>query len=156
MPRLHVRKYFKGRKRNWTTQAINSMAFDLDKWVEDTNKMLLESWLEKHRLTYEHFNLFCERSERFRDSYTRARITIDRRLVEAALTRKIDVNALKFYLCNRSNWREKPDIQITQNVSLTRLLDDIDGASKNIIEVKPQNPKLIAPLDNKEADARDQ
>jgi hypothetical protein len=129
------------RNQKWTQEVCDEYAKDLDDWIETTQDMLLEKWLIKHKLHYEHFRIFCERSESFLETYTRARMTIDARLIESALTRKIEINALKFYLVNRShNWREKPDIQITSNEPLSKLLESIDGQSKNIIEVKPQTP----------------
>ncbi len=129
----------------WDVDTVEALATDLDEWIADSGEMLLESWLKRHKLHYEHFGMFCQKSPIFLDSYTRARMEIDRRLIEAALTRKIDINALKFYLMNRShNWKDKPDIAINQTttqLSLSELLTEIDGASKTLIQVKTQTPE---------------
>jgi hypothetical protein len=136
-----------GRPQKWNEEVCDKLAEDLDEWVSKTDEFLLEGWLIKHKLHYEHFTRFCERSELFREAYTRARVTIDKRLIELALTRKIDITALKFYLCNRShNWKERPDISVsttnnTTQVTLGELLNQVDGKSKHIIELPPSPPE---------------
>lgn len=137
-----------GRPIEWTQELVDTYALDLEKWYETSEDLLLEEWLQLKKLHRQHLVRFSEISPLFCEVLARAREKKDNDLIKLALARKIDIVTLKFYLCNRSSWKEKPEVSVTtttNTLNIGSMLDLIDGTSKGIVQVSsPIPPKLAS------------
>ena len=75
----------KWRPRKWNIREVERLAQDLMRWADETDCVLLEKWLERHKLNYDHFSKFSEMSDFFKDAYAYARTRKINQLLQLAL-----------------------------------------------------------------------
>lgn len=125
------------RKRLFTDDTIHELVDALEAWL------LLDTWIyigefcADFGISRQSLFEYTQAFSALQAVYARAIQISEARLVKLAASRKLDGNFVKFLMTNLHGWKEKPEVSITTNVSVSKLLDDIDGKSKGIIDVTP-------------------
>ena len=123
-----------GRPREWTAGLIEQKRQALDRWIDNPENYFFTAFLNEEGLHAEHIARFCQYSQSFRETHTRALQIQEQRIVEAALTRKFDGNFAKFVLQNKAGWREKSEVTGDGTNPLAIILDRIGKAGKDSTE----------------------
>ena len=90
--------------------------------------------MNQENLHLEQIDRFCNYSEKFRDTYTRALATQEVRLVELAVTKKGDGNFIKFILQNKAGWKEKQEVSGDAANPLAVILDRIAASARDPLD----------------------
>lgn len=127
-----------GRPIEWTEERIEEKRIALEKWINNPNNYFFTSFLNQEDLFNEQIIRFCQLSERFRSTYSRALAIQEARIVEGSMTRKFDGNFAKFVLQNKAAWRERQEISGDQANPLAVIMDRIADSAKDTIEYNEQ------------------
>lgn len=127
-------KHAGGRPREWTEGLIEQKRKALEKWIADPKNYFFTSFLNQENLHLEQIDRFCNYSEKFRDTYTRALATQEVRLVELAVTKKGDGNFIKFILQNKAGWKEKQEVSGDAANPLAVILDRIAASARDPLD----------------------
>lgn len=128
-----------GRPVEWTDELIEQERLALEEWLDDPKNYYFDGFLILRRLSREHIARFEARSQTFRDTTSRARAIQEQRIVNNSLDRKFDGNFAKFVLANRHGWKEKTEVSGDAANPLNFVLGNIDGKSKDIIDITDDN-----------------
>lgn len=116
-----------GRPREWTEELIEVERQELDKWIHNPENYYLTNFLIERDLDNEGIARFCRYSERFRDTFEKAKRVQESRLVNLAVSKKGDGGFIKFVLQNRAGWKERNEISGDQANPLTVLMEQISN-----------------------------
>lgn len=133
-PKTTKNKKKVGRPIEWDEKAIDVERIALEKWIDNPKNYFFTGFLNERKLDPKQVERFAERSEKFCQSYARAKRIQEERLVDLAVSRKGDGNFIKFILQNKAGWKEKSEVSGDASNPLSIILDKIADNSKDPLQ----------------------
>jgi hypothetical protein len=123
-----------GRPKIYTTEFIDKLADELDAWIQQGKFLWFERFAIQNNLNPEYMSDFARENDKFRQVYNKARAYQRVILFEGGLLKKFQYNAMQLILGNQYGIFEKKETHMSGNASLSFVLDDVDGETKNLIQ----------------------
>ena len=127
-----------GRPIEWTDDRIAQEAIALDAWMKDENNYYFVDFALERGYTSNTLHELAQKSASFSKTFLRAREAQERKIVKESLERRYDGNFAKFVLANKHGYKEKTEISGDAANPLSFILGNIDGKTKDIIDVTPE------------------
>ena len=127
-----------GRPREWTDERIEAEAIAFEEWLQNPDNYYFSEFALDRGYTNDTLLELAKKSALFARTLHRAREIQEKRIVKKSLDRSYDGNFAKFVLANRHGWKEKTEISGDAANPLSFILGNIDGKTKDIIDVTPE------------------
>lgn len=127
-----------GRPVEWTEERIANEAALFNTWLNDEKNYYFNKFALDRGYTSAMLNQLADKSPIFAKTLHRARELQEQRIATNSLDRTFDGNFAKFVLANRHGWKEKTEISGDAANPLSFILGNIDGKTKDIIDVTPE------------------
>ena len=130
-----------GKPVEWTDDKCLEEAKALEEWIANPNSYYIGEFCVLRGYHHQTLDVLCARNSVFAETLKKAKQAQESRIVANSLTRKFDGNFAKFVLANRAGWKEKTEVSGDANNPLSFLLNQIDGKTKDVLDVEVESIK---------------
>ncbi len=123
-----------GRPLEWTDDLIDIETAALHEWIKNPKNYYLVGFANERDIHIDVLRKLADLNVEFRRSFEKAKLIMEQRLVDLAVTRKGDPGFIKFVLQNKSGWKEKTELSGDSGSPIAFLLSEADGQSKDLIK----------------------
>ncbi len=126
-----------GRPIKYTLEYVNELADDLYTWVKDHNdNLFIEDWCLENDIPEEAISTDLIKFDKFSKAYNRLKTKQKVGIFKGGLKRKFAHPMCALLLSHGHNIHAKTETTVTNNNqdSLSSIIDDIDGNTKDLIQ----------------------
>ena len=134
-PKGHIAYEGGGRPLTYTKEIVDKLADKLEKWIEEKENLFIQKFAYEMKFNHRKISDFKEISTKFREACDRLDAKQQYSIFDGGLKRKYAHPMCALILSCNHNIHAKTETTVTNNNqdSLSSILDDIDGNTKDLI-----------------------